>query len=91
MKFTTGIAITTEFAEAAGELLHHQNSSREGDTTYQNGSTWFLRRLPNGNVSNLQLNAGGAIRNLGGYSTITNTVGVGAKALTSVSSALACV
>ena len=33
--------------------------------------------LPNGNVSNMQLNADGTIRSLGGFSTITSTVGVG--------------
>jgi len=33
--------------------------------------------LPNGNVSNLQLNADGTIRSLGGFSTITSVVGVG--------------
>ena len=33
--------------------------------------------LPNGNVSNLQLNADGSIRSLGGFSTITSVVGVG--------------
>ena len=33
--------------------------------------------LPNGNMSNLQLNADGTIRSLGGFSTITSVVGVG--------------
>ena len=38
--------------------------------------------LPNGNVSNLQLNpADGTIRNLGGYSTITSTVGIGREGI----------
>lgn len=37
--------------------------------------------LPNGNVSNLQLNTDGTIRNLGGYSTITSTVGVGREGI----------
>ncbi len=36
---------------------------------------------PNGNVSNLQLNTDGTIRNLGGFSTITNTVGVGREGI----------
>lgn len=33
--------------------------------------------LPNGNVSNLQLNPDGSIRSLGGFSAITSTTGVG--------------
>jgi len=33
--------------------------------------------LPNGNVSNLQLNPDGTIRNLGGFATITSVTGVG--------------
>ncbi|HKQ75974.1 MAG TPA: TonB-dependent receptor [Blastocatellia bacterium] len=33
--------------------------------------------LPNGNVSNLQLNADGTIRSLGGFATITGVTGVG--------------
>jgi hypothetical protein len=37
--------------------------------------------LPNGNVSNLQLNADGTIRSLGGFSTITSTVGVGREGI----------
>ena len=32
---------------------------------------------PNGNVSNLQLNANGTIRSLGGFATITSVTGVG--------------
>lgn len=37
--------------------------------------------LPNGNVSNLQLNADGSVRSLGGFSTITSTVGVGREGI----------
>jgi hypothetical protein len=32
---------------------------------------------PGSNVSNLQLNADGSVRNLGGYSEITSTTGTG--------------
>jgi hypothetical protein len=32
---------------------------------------------PSGNVSNLQLNADGSIRNLGGFSSITSTANTG--------------
>ena len=36
---------------------------------------------PNGNVSNLQLNTDGGIRNLGGYTVITSTTGVGREGI----------